>query len=73
VQEAGTRPDQEMGVVREERPGGDGEGAVRRQGRQAGDEVRAVRVVLEDGTALKAPHHHVVEGPPHRGGVGAAW
>jgi hypothetical protein len=42
VQEAGTRPDQEMGVVREERPGGDGEGAVRRQGRQVTKSVRSV-------------------------------
>ena len=64
--------DQEVGVVGEERPGVDGEGAVRRQGGQAGDEVRAVRVVAEDGAALEAPHHHVVEGP--RGiEAGLAW
>jgi len=62
VQGAAPGADEEMRVVREERPGVDGEGAVRRQGRQPRDEVRAVRVVAEDGPALEAPHHHLVEG-----------
>jgi len=53
--------DQEMGVVREEGPGVDGEGALRRQAGQAGDEVVAVRVVSEDRAALQAPHHDMVE------------
>ncbi len=55
------RPDQEVGVVRQARPGEDGEGARLRECGQAPDEVPPVGVVPEDGAALQAPHHHVME------------
>ncbi len=58
---AGSRPDQEVGVVRQARPGEDGEGSALRERRQAPDEVPPVGVVPEDGAALQAPHHHVME------------
>ena len=57
------RPDQEVGMVREQRPGVDGEGPRLREGRQAGDEVGPVGVVAEEGRPLDPPHHHVVEDP----------
>jgi len=54
--------DQEVGMVRKERPGVDGERPVLRQRGEAGDEVGPVGVVPEDDGSLDPPHHHVVEG-----------
>jgi hypothetical protein len=45
------RPDQEVGVVREEHPGIDGAGPRLRQSGQTDHEVGPVRVVREDDTA----------------------
>jgi len=49
-------------MVGEEGPGEDGPAALRCQGGQAGDEVLAIRVVPDDGPALKAAHHDMVQG-----------
>jgi len=61
-----------MGMVREQGPGVNRPRPHLGQGGQADDEVGAVLAIPEDGAALEAPHHHVVEGP---GGVepGLAW
>jgi len=48
-------------VVREERPGVDGEGPRRRQRGQARDEIAAIGVVAEQWPALDAAHHDVVQ------------
>ncbi len=48
-------------MVRQPHPGEDGERARLRERRQAPDEAHPVGVVPEDGAALQAPHHHVVE------------
>jgi len=50
-----------VGVVGQEGPGVDGEGARFREGGEAGDEIRAVGIIPEEGAALDPPHHHVVE------------
>jgi len=55
VQGAGARPDQEMGVIREQGPGVHREGARLRQRGQAGDEVRAVGVGADDLGSLGSP------------------
>ena len=49
-------------MIPEERPGIDGEGALRCHPGEAGDEVRPVRIVAGDGRPLEPPHHDVVEG-----------
>ena len=67
-QRSGTRAEQEVGVIREERPGVDGECPLLGQPGDPADEVRPVGVVAEDGRPLDPPHHHVVQGP---GGVEA--
>jgi hypothetical protein len=54
--------DEQMRVVREQRPRIDGGGAPIREARQRRDEVLAVRVLLEDDAALQPPHHDGVEG-----------
>ena len=54
---------QEMGVVREDGSGIDGPRALLRPGGEAGDEVRAIRVVAEEDGPFISPHHDVVEGP----------
>ena len=59
---ARARPHEEMGVVGEEGPGEDGPGALRRHAGEAGDEVRTIRVVAEDGPALEAAHPDMVQG-----------
>jgi hypothetical protein len=61
-----------MGVIRKEGPRVDGEAALRRYRREPGDEVGAVRIVVEDGPPLEAAHHHMVKDP---GGIEArlAW
>ncbi len=51
----------EVGVVREESPGEDGERAPLGERGQAPGEVRPVGVVPEDGAALQAPDLHVVQ------------
>ena len=56
------RPEQEVRVVREQRPGVDRERPPLRQRRDARDEVRAIPIVPEDHGPLDPPHHHVVEG-----------
>ena len=57
-----SRPEQQMGVVREQGPRVHGERPVLRQRGEAADEVGAVRIVPEEGGPLDSPHHHVVEG-----------
>jgi hypothetical protein len=61
-QRAGPGPDQQVGMIREERPGVDRPGALRRQSGHAGHEVGAVRVVAEERGPLNPPHHDVMEG-----------
>jgi len=56
------RPEQEVGVVREEGPGADGSGALLHQPGEVGDEGRAVRVVPDDDAPLNPSHHGVVPG-----------
>ena len=56
------RPDEEMGMVRQEGPGIHGPGPPLGQGAAPGEKVRPVRVVAEDRGALDPPHHHMVEG-----------
>jgi len=56
------RPDQEMGVVGQEGPGGDGEGAGLGEGGHAGDEVGAIDVIPEQGCPFDPPHHQMVQG-----------
>ena len=48
-------------MVRQERPGVDGEGAALRQGGEVGHEVSPVHMICEDDAALESPHHHMVE------------
>ena len=55
-------------MVREERPGVDGEGPRRRERGQARDEIAAIGIVAEQWPALDAAHHDVVQDP---GGVEA--
>jgi hypothetical protein len=50
-----------VGVVGKERPGIDGEGSGVHEGGEAGEEVGAVPVILEEGRAVDPPHHEVVE------------
>ena len=50
-------------MIREERPGGDGEGPGLREGRQARDEVGAIHVIMEDRGPLYPPHYHLVGVP----------
>jgi hypothetical protein len=57
-----TRPHQEVGVIREEGPGGDSECSLFRQCSEASHEVRSIRVIPEDELPLQTPHHHMVEG-----------
>jgi len=56
-----------MGVIREERPGIDGEGAGFRQRGHPGYELVSVGVVPEDDAPLE-PSHHTKSGR-HRGGL----
>ncbi len=49
-------------MVGQERPGVDRPGPGLHQGGQAGDEVRPIPVLPEEGGALDPPHHHVVQG-----------
>jgi hypothetical protein len=48
-------------MVRQQRPGVDGQGLRLDQLGQAGEEVPAVPVVPEDRAALQTPHHDVLE------------
>ena len=50
-------------MIREERPGGDGERLGLREGRQAREEVGAICVIIEDRGPLDSPHHHLVGVP----------
>jgi hypothetical protein len=54
--------DQEVGMVRQERPGVDRPGPLCRQVGHAGDKVGAVRVVAEANGSLDPSHHDVVKG-----------
>jgi hypothetical protein len=56
------RADQEVGVVREERPGIDPPGARFCERREPREKVVPVGVIFEDNPALQPPHHHVVKG-----------
>jgi hypothetical protein len=49
-------------VVGEEGPGEDRVGALLRHAGEAGDEVRPIRVVPEDGTPLESAHHDMAQG-----------
>jgi len=49
-------------VVGEEGPGEDRAGPLLRHAGEAGDEVRTIRVVAEDGPALEAAHPDMVQG-----------
>ena len=51
-----------MDMIREERPGLDGEGAGLYEGRQAREEVGPIPVIPEEGRPLDPPHHHMVQG-----------
>jgi len=57
-----SRPEEEVGVVRKEGPGVDGEHPTFRHGGEPGNEVFAVSVLFLDGAALEPPHHHMMEG-----------
>jgi hypothetical protein len=57
------RPDQEMGVVRQEGSGVDSEGSLLRQAGEARREVGAVLLVPEEARALDPPSHYVVQDP----------
>jgi hypothetical protein len=50
-----------VGVVGQEGPGVDGEGARFRQRRETRDEIRAVGIIPEKSATLDPPHHHVME------------
>jgi hypothetical protein len=56
------RTDQEVGVVREQRPGIDRPGSRLGQGREPGHEVVPVLVIPKDGSPLDASHHDMMEG-----------
>ena len=56
-------PEQEVGMVREEGPGIHGEAGCLHQRPDPGAEVAPISVVPENGSALEAAHHHVVEDP----------
>jgi hypothetical protein len=58
-----SRSEQEVGAVRGQGPGIDGEGGRLDQATHPGAEILPIRVVPEDGAALEAAHHHVVEAP----------
>jgi hypothetical protein len=58
---AAAAPDEEMSVVREQRPGVDDEAALLHDGGESGDEVGAVGIAAEDHLAVEAAHHHMVE------------
>ena len=49
-------------MVREERPSVDGPGPLLREARYPADEVRPIAVVPENGAALQATHHDMVQG-----------
>jgi hypothetical protein len=55
-------PDEEVGMVREERPGVDREAALRHRVGKAIEEVSTVGIPPEDGRLFNPPHHHMVEG-----------
>ena len=55
------RPDEEVGVTREERPGVDGEPHLSDERRQPSHEIRAVGVVTKDRAPLNSSNHHGVE------------
>jgi len=61
AQRAGAGPDEKVGVIREEGPGVDGQGAGGRERRQPGEEIRPVGVVPKDRPPFDPTHHHVVE------------
>ena len=66
------RPDQEMGVVGQEGPGGDGERSGVNQRGDPGHERVAIDVIPENGCPLDPPHHDMVQGV--RGvQTGLAW
>jgi hypothetical protein len=52
-----------MGMVREEGPGVDDEPGGCNQASEAGEKVRAIRLIPKDGTPFETPHHHMVEDP----------
>jgi len=54
-------PDQEVGVGREQGPGVDGEGPLRRQAGQPRNEVGADPIVAKETRTLDPPQHHVVD------------
>ena len=60
-QGAGSRPHDEVGVGREHGPGGDGRGPGLRQGREARDTLRPIRIIPEEDPAPQPPHHDLVE------------
>jgi len=68
----GPSPDEEVGVVREEGPGVDGEGPRRRERPEARDEIGPVPVVPEDPAAFQPTEHDVVE-HARRIEAGTAW
>jgi hypothetical protein len=57
------RPEQEVRVVREQGPCVHGEPGRLDQAPHPGTEIAPIGVVPEDGAALEASHHHVVEDP----------
>jgi hypothetical protein len=49
-------------VIREEGPGGDGEGSRLGEGGQTGNEIFPVRVLSEEDAPSQASHPHLVQG-----------
>jgi hypothetical protein len=53
---------EEVGMIWEECPGVDGQGAGLHQEGESREEVDAIEVIPEDDRPLDAPHHHMVQG-----------
>ena len=66
MQGAGARPDQEVGVIREQGPRAHREGPRLGQARKPAHELGAVYVVAGDCAPIEAPRHHVVEAAGRR-------
>ncbi len=71
-QRALPRPDQEVGVVREQGPRVDDEPARVRKSRKARKEIGSVLRVPKDGSPFDPSHHHVVQ-DPRRIQTRASW
>jgi hypothetical protein len=55
------RPHQQMGVIRQESPGKNGQGAYLPQRGQTGNKIASVAIVSKDGLPLDSSHHDMVQ------------